>query len=59
MIQNGVSDLEIAAQLGHVNADFTRRLYGGVWRREERSVDEKMQAWIESGGTEGSPPLDC
>ena len=52
MIQNGASGSEIAAHLGHVNADFTRRLYGGVWRREERSVDDKMQAWIETGGTE-------
>jgi len=48
MIQNGVSDLEIAAQLGHVDASFTRRLYGGVWRREERSVDERMQEWMDS-----------
>lgn len=48
MIENGISELEIASQLGHTNADFTRRLYGGVWRRQERQVASRMQEWTAS-----------
>lgn len=42
MIERGVSDREIANQLGHANAAFTRRVYAGVWRRLERQVSSKM-----------------
>lgn len=50
MIQSGVQENEIAKQLGHRDISFTRRLYVGVWRRQERSVDVRMQAFITSSG---------
>lgn len=46
MIEQGVSDVEIANQLGHANAAFTRRVYAGVWRRIERQVSSKMDEAI-------------
>lgn len=42
MIERGVGDREIANQLGHANAAFTRRVYAGVWRRIERQVSSRM-----------------
>lgn len=44
MITEGVSDIEIAHQLGHEDTTVTRRVYAGVWRRVEREVSAKLEA---------------
>lgn len=44
LIAAGVNDIEVAYQLGHTNAAFTRRVYAGVWRFEERQVSAKLEA---------------
>lgn len=46
MITQGVSDIEIAKQLGHANSAVTRKVYAGVWRRAEREVSEKLHARV-------------
>ena len=47
-ISSGMTDVEIAAMMGHRNADYTRKIYGHLFPSDGREVAARMSKAIEA-----------